>query len=66
MTEDSAGVIACDAAGAEAGMELPEQSLLPSQTVPPAPGGPREPYGGIAVVPGWPEHPGVLALVTPS
>jgi hypothetical protein len=64
MTEDSAGV-ACGATGAEAGVEVIGPSLLRSQPAPSAPGGPRELYGRIAVLPGWPEHLGLLALVVP-
>ena len=66
MTEDSVAVIGCDADGAEAGVKVIGPSLLRPQAVPPTPDRPRELHGGIAVVPGWPQHLGVLALVAPS
>ena len=66
MTEDSAGVIGCDADGAEAGVEVIGPSLLRSRAVPPTPDGPRKLQCGIAVALGWPQHHGVLVLVAPS
>lgn len=62
MTKDAASVIACVGNGTEAWVT----SLLRSPAAPLAPSRAREPNGGIAVAPGWPEHPGVLALATPS